>query len=148
MTPAQRVENAIANPGFEDGSAWPWSTNGAKAAASTVTAHSGTYSLAETGAGTVYQDIGNLQPGATYTVSAWVSATPGANITAQLMIYNPSDNTTAASPAVQCEARWQLPARSFTVGREGAIRINLARGAGDGTVYWDDIRLSAGRQLR
>ncbi len=36
-------------------------------------AHSGTYSLAENGVGTVYQDINGLQPGGIYTLSAWVS---------------------------------------------------------------------------
>jgi hypothetical protein len=84
------VENAVANPGFEDGDTAPWSTNGAKAAVSTVTAHSGKYSLAETGAGTVYQDINGLEPGATYTLSAWVSGSAGDRTSAQIIIYNPA----------------------------------------------------------
>ncbi len=144
MTPEQRVENAVANPGFEDGDTSPWSTNGAKAAVSTVTAHSGTYSLAESGAGTVYQDINGLEPGATYTLSAWVSTPTGAGTKAQIIVYNPSDNTSASSPAVSTNPSWQLLSRSFTVGREGAIRIHLARGPGDGTVYWDDVHIERG----
>jgi Carbohydrate binding domain len=142
MTPEQRVENSVANPGFEDGTTIPWSTNGAKAAASNVTAHSGSYSLAETGAGTLYEDINGLEPGARYTLSAWVAASPGAATTAQLIVYNPSDNLTASSPLVHPNPGWQLLSRSFTVGREGAIRIHLARGAGDGSVYWDDVHLA------
>ncbi len=143
MTAEERVENAVANPGFEDGTVAPWSTNGAKAAVSTATAHSGLYSLAETGAGAVFQDINGLQPGATYTLSGWVSASPGSAISAQLMIYNPTDNLTASSAAIGCTPAWQRLSRSFTVGREGAIRIYLTRSPGDGTVYWDDIHISA-----
>ena len=144
MTPEQRVKNSVANPGFEDGDAAPWSTNGVKASVSTAQAHSGSYSLAETGAGTVYEDINGLEPGATYTLFAWVSASPGAGATAQIIIYNPSDNVAASSPAVACNPSWRLLSRSFTVGREGAIRIHLARGPGDGTVYWDDVHLERG----
>ena len=143
MTAEQRVENSVANPGFEDGDTAPWSTNGAKAAGSTVTAHSGKYSLAETGAGTVYQDINGLEPGATYTLSAWVAGSAGPT-TAQIIIYNPSDNTSVSSPPVSTNPSWRLLSRSFTVGREGAIRIHLARGPGDGMVYWDDVHLERG----
>jgi hypothetical protein len=143
MTLAQRVENSVANPGFDDGETSPWSTNGAKAAVSTVTAHSGEFSLAETGAGTVYQDINGLEPGATYTLSAWVSGSPSATMV-QIIIYNPSDNISVSSPPVSSNPSWQLLSRSFTVGREGAIRIHLARGPGGGTVYWDDVHIERG----
>ena len=148
MTPEQRVEDAIANPDFEDGTASPWSTNGVKAAASSVQAHGGTYSLAESGgAGTVYQDINGLQPGATYTVSAWASALPGA-ATAQIIVYDPTDNVSVSSRAMACDPRWQRLSRSFIAGREGAVRIHLARGQGSTTVYWDDVHLSPGKELR
>jgi hypothetical protein len=144
MTAEQRAENGVANPGLEDGTTAPWSTNGARTAVSTVTAHSGTYSLAMTGAGTAYQDINGLEPGATYTVSAWVAGTAGTSTSAELMIYNMSDNVTLSSPVIQTSPAWRQLSSSSKVGREGAIRINLARGPGDGTVYWDDIHLSQG----
>jgi hypothetical protein len=144
MTPEQRVENAVANPGFEDGDTAPWSTNGVKASVSTVTAHGGKYSLAETGAGTVYQDINGLEPGATYTLSAWVSGSAGDRINVQIIVYNPSDNTSVSSPPFASNPGWQRLSRSFTVGREGAIRIHLARGPGDGAVYWDDVHIERG----
>ncbi len=145
MTPEQRVENSVANPGFEDGDLAPWSTNGVQATISTAHAHTGTRSLAETGgAGTIYQDINGLQPGGKYTLSAWVSATPGAGATAQVTIYNPSDNTAVSSPMIRCDPAWQYLSRSFIVGREGAVRIHLARGPGEGTVYWDDVHISSG----
>ena len=145
MTPEQRVENAVANPGFEDGDLAPWSTNGVQAAISTAHAHAGEHSLIETGgAGTVYQDINGLQPGRTYTLSAWVSAAPGAGTTAQLTIYNPTNNTAVSSPSVRCDPAWQYLSESFIVGREGAVRIHLVRGPGAGSVYWDDVHISSG----
>ncbi len=144
MTTEQRAENGVANPGLEDGTTAPWSTSGARTAVSTVTAHGGTYSLAMTGAGTAYQDINGLEPGATYTVSAWVAGTAGASTTAELIVYDMSDNVSPSSRIVQTSPVWQQLTRSFKVGREGAIRINLARGPSDGTVYWDDIHLSQG----
>jgi hypothetical protein len=146
MTSEERLQHAIANPGFEDGDIAPWSTNGAKAKISTAIAHSGTYSLAETGDGTVYQDVNGLAPGAAYTISAWVSASPGPEIPAQLTVYNPTDNSSASSPVVRSAPGWQMLSSSFTVGREGAIRILLARGPAAGTVYWDDVRISPGRE--
>ncbi len=146
MTAEQRAENGVANPGLEDGTTSPWSTNGARTAVSTVTAHGGSYSLAMTGAGTAYQDINGLEPGATYTVSAWVAGTAGTSTSAQLMILN--DNVTSSSPVIQTSPAWRQLASSFKVGREGAIRINLARGPSDGTVYWDDIHLSQGTSAK
>jgi hypothetical protein len=147
MTAEERVENSVANPGLEDGKVAPWSNNGVEATASAAHAHSGTYSLAETGAGTVYQDINGLQPGAAYTLSAWVSCSPGAPTSAQLTIYNPTDNSAVSSPPLTCDPTWQLLSTSFFVGGEGAVRIHLVRGPGTGIVYWDDIHIS-GKEAR
>lgn len=146
MTPEERVENSVANPGFEDGDLAPWSTNGVQASISSAHAHSGTHSLAETGGGTIYQDTNGLEPGRTYTLSAWVSAAPGTPATAQLTIFNPTDNTAVSSSAMHADPGWQMLSRSFVVGGEGAVRIHLARGQGEGTVYWDDVHISAGEQ--
>jgi hypothetical protein len=146
MTPDQRLEHAVANPGLEDGNVAPWSNNGVAASVTATHAHTGTYSLAESGAGTVYQDINGLQPGGTYTLSAWVSCSSPA--TTQLKIYNPTANTATSSPAIPCDAAWQVVSRSFTVGAEGAARIHLARGPGAGTVYWDDIHISSEKDAR
>jgi hypothetical protein len=143
MTSQQRVENAVANPGMENGKIAPWSNNGVEATASAAHAHTGTYSLAETGSGTVYQDINGLQPGSAYTLSAWVSCSPGTRTTTQLTIYNPTDNSAVSSPPTTCDAAWQQVSSDFFVGGEGAVRIHLVRGPGAGTVYWDDIHISA-----
>jgi endo-alpha-N-acetylgalactosaminidase len=146
MDAETRVENAVANPGFEDGSFSPWSTNGVEAVASKTQVHGGAYGLAETGAaGTVYQDINGLEPGRTYTLSAWASASPGSALTAQLIVFNPSDDTQTSSRLIHCSGDWQPLSRTFTVGREGAIRIHLARGPGSGTVSWDDVHISTAK---
>ncbi len=143
MTPEARLESAIANPGFEDGDISPWSPVWeVNASASAARAHSGTHSLAESGLGSVYQDVTSLEPGATYTVSAWVSASPDASAPAQLTIYDPTDNVASSSPFVTVGQGWQNISQSFTAGREGTVRLHLLRGPGSGTIYWDDIHIS------
>jgi len=126
---------------LEDGDLAPWSTNAVQASLSSVRAHGGSYSLAESGGGTMYQDINGLEPGRTYTLSAWVSAAPTATV--QLVVYNPSDNTSVVSPVMRADPAWQLVSRTFTVGREGAVRIHLSRSPGVNVVYWDDVHISA-----
>ncbi len=149
MTPDERVENSVANPGFEDGQLAPWSTNGVTGNVTTAHAHTGEHSLIETGGlGTMYQDINGLTPGSSYTLSAWVSCSPGTATTTHISIYNPSDDSATSSPARPCDPGWQQLSRSFTVGREGAVRIHLARGPGDGSVYWDDIHISSTKEPR
>ena len=145
MTPEQRVENAVANAGFEDGDLAPWSTNGTQGEISSAHAHSGSRSLVESGPGTMYEDVNGLEPGQTYTLTAWVSAAPGSAATAQLTVYNPSDNTSVSSSPVHPDPGWQMLSRSFVVGREGAVRIYVARGPGAGTIYWDDVHISSGK---
>jgi Family of unknown function (DUF6311)/Carbohydrate binding domain len=144
MTNDQRMEHAIANPGFEDGDSVPWSPVWEiKANVTREAAHSGSYSLAESdGAGTMYQDVNGLQPGGTYRISAWVSGSPGATATAQLVVYDPSDNTAVSSPVVNCRPDWQSVSVSAIAGREGSIRVHLGRIPGSGTIYWDDLRIT------
>jgi hypothetical protein len=143
MTPEARLDSAIANPGFEDGDLAPWSPVwevGARV--SSARAHTGSRSLAESGVGSVYQDVTGLEPGATYNVSAWVSGSPDATAQAQLTIYDPSDNGSTSSPFVSVGPDWRNLSRSFTAGRDGTIRLHLLRGPGSGTIYWDDVRIS------
>jgi len=142
MTPEERLEKAIANPGFEGGTVSPWSPVWeVNASVSSARAHGGEYSLAETGTGSVYQDISSLQPGATYTVSAWVSATPGVTAPAQLTIYDPTDNVATSSASLTPGESWRQVSHSFTAGGEGTVRLHLLRGPGWGTIYWDDIHI-------
>jgi len=143
MTPDARLENAIANPGFEDGVVSPWSPVWEVNASVTATrAHSGIHSLAETGAGSVYQDLTSLEPGATYTVSAWVSGSPGATTPVQLAIYDPTNNVTSSSPFFTPGPEWQNVSQPFTAGKDGTVRLHLLRGPGSGDIYWDDVRIT------
>ena len=148
MTPEERIDHAVANAGFEDGGIAPWSPNGVQAMATAAHTHSGSYSLAASGSGTIYQDINGLQPGHTYTLSAWVSASPGGHSGAQLTVFNPTDNTATSSPLIAPDPGWQQLTRSFTVGGEGAVRIHLVRSAGDSTIYWDDVHISDNKDLQ
>ena len=142
MTPQERLENAIANPGFEDGVVAPWSPVWeVNAGASAVRAYSGAHSLAENGLGSVYQDITSLEPGATYTIEAWVSASPNATAPAQITVYDPTGNVASSSPFLTPGEDWQKLSQSFTAGAEGSARLHLLRGPGSGTIYWDDIRI-------
>jgi Family of unknown function (DUF6311)/Carbohydrate binding domain len=143
MTPEDRLENAIANPGFEDGEVSPWSPVWeVNASASAARAYSGTYSLAEAGVGSVYQDITSLEPGATYTVYGWVSASPHATAAAQITVYDPTSNVASSSPFLTPGQDWEKLSQSFTAGAEGTARLHLLRGPGSGTIYWDDIRIA------
>jgi Family of unknown function (DUF6311)/Carbohydrate binding domain len=141
MTPQDRLENAIANPGFEDGVA-PWSPVWeVNARANTSRAHSGEHSLAESGVGSVYQDITSLEPGATYTVYAWVSGSPDATAPAQITIYDPTSNVASSSPFLTPGTDWEKLSQTFTAEAEGTVRLHLLRGPGSGTVYWDDVQI-------
>ncbi len=143
MTPEARLENAIANPGFEDGDASPWSSLWeVNASVNASRAHSGTHSLVETGVGSVYQDVTALEPGATYTVSSWVSGSAGATATAQVTVYDLSDDVVTSSPFLGAGPDWKQLSHSFKAGREGAVRLHLTRGPGSGAIYWDDIHIS------
>jgi len=143
MTAEDRLENAVANPGFEDGVVAPWSPVWeVNARADTSRAYSGTHSLAENGIGSVYQDITSLEPGATYTVYAWVSASPDAIASAQITVYDPTSNVVGSSPFLTPGQDWQKLSQSFTAGAEGTVRLHLLRGPGRGTIYWDDLRIA------
>ena len=142
MTPEARLESAIANPGFEDGEVAPWSPVWeVNASVRSTRAHSGTHSLAEAGTGSVYQDLTSLEPGATYTVYAWVSGSPDATAPVQIAVYDPTSNVASSSPFLTPGTDWEKVSHSFTAGAEGTVRLHLLRGPGSGTVYWDDVQI-------
>ena len=88
------AENAVANPGLEDGNdravvdQWHEDCDQYRARAQWR------LQPGENGAGTAYQDVNGLEPGETYTVSAWVSGTPGSPTTAQLRSTTPATTVT------------------------------------------------------
>src|SRR5271166_5756309 len=142
MTAEARLESAIANPGFEDGNVSPWSPVWeVSASVRSTRAHSGTHSLAEVGTGSVYQDLTSLEPGATYTVYAWVSGSPDVTAPVQIAVYDPTSNVASSSPFLTPGTDWEKVSQSFTAGAEGTVRLHLLRGPGSGTVYWDDVQI-------
>jgi hypothetical protein len=143
MSPARRLQNAIANSGFEDGDIRPWAPYlDVKANVTRNLSHTGRFSLAESsGKGSFYEDVYGLQPGATYTISGWVSGSAGTTATAQLAIYDPGTNLAAFSLPVHVSPTWQLVTQSLTIGHLQTIRLHLFRNEGNGTVYWDDVQL-------
>ena len=133
------LDSAIANRGFEQGDLFPWRTyKSVEARISRDRAHTGTFSVAENGAGAIYTDLGGLQPGVTYTVAAWFSGSPRATARPQIALVSKSSiaNFSAAPSAT---ANWQLLSYSAEIGTSGVHRIHLMRTEGQGTVYWDDV---------
>jgi hypothetical protein len=145
MSPAARLQNPLANSGFEDGNLAPWASYlGIRASVSRESCHAGLYCLAEmTGKGSMYQDVIGLQPGATYTATAWVSGSDEGTATAQIAIYDPGTNVAAFSIPIQVHPGWQLMTQSLTIGRLPTLRVHLFRNEGSGTVYWDDVHIYA-----
>jgi hypothetical protein len=141
-TPAEQLEHAIDDAGFEDTDLLAWPSYGdPQAVVSNVRAHGGLRSLAETGAGSVYQDVMGLKAGHTYRVAGWVSGTSDATATARIATYDPGANIATFSNDVHPEPSWQLVTHSITVSARGTIRIHLSRNEGSGTVFWDDVRI-------
>jgi hypothetical protein len=145
MSPAARLQNAVANSGFEDGNLAPWASYLAiSATVGRNACHAGRYCLAETaGKGSMYQDVIGLRPGATYTAAAWVSGSDEGTATAQIAIYDPGTNAAAFSIPIRVHPGWQLMTQSLTIGRLPTLRVHLFRNEGSGTVYWDDVHIYA-----
>ena len=139
----QLVEGAVANPGFENSGVAPWRPfQGVVATVTSEQSRTGTHSLAETaGVGSLYQDITGLEPGATYTISAWVSGSPGATASPQIAAFSFGAAAPTFSPQPRVGPGWQLLIQPVKVGQAGVIRVHLLRGQGSGTIYWDDIQV-------
>ena len=143
-TAAERLQDAIRDPGFEDNdlTAWPPFEN-AKSSVSTSQVHSGLHSLAQSeGEGSVDQDISRLEPGRVYLVSAWVSASPGATVTSQIALWSASSNLATFSQELRATPQWQLLTHQMAAGTDGILRLHLFRKSGSGTLYWDDVTVT------
>lgn len=139
---AVSVLNGFSNADFEKGHLEPWKPyQGVHASITSENHHGGFYSLAESdGSGSVYQDITGLQPGKTYRITAWVSASPGATAPAQIAVWDPTANVARFSDAVMPNPTWQ-PIEMAMSNTAGTLRIHLFRQQGTGTVYWDDVQV-------
>lgn len=140
---AEREQDAIRDPGFEDNDLSVWVPfQNIKYSLSTEHIRSGLHSLAETeGEGSLTQDIAGLEPGKVYVVSAWISASPGATARAQIALWSPSANVASFSPEAQPTPNWQLLTHSMVAGSDGILRLHLFRKSGSGAIYWDDVAI-------
>ena len=142
--PAHDID--VANGNFEDGALSPWATYlSIKGKIATEQVHSGKFSLAESaGKGTVYQDVKDLVSGVRYTISAWVSGSPDATATAQIVFSDPGNGVVTACNTVNPKANWQLLKCEVKVSAhaQGVGRIHLSRSDGNGTIFWDDVQIA------
>ena len=135
---------AVRNAQFESGALAPWTPYGTlESSISSERFHNGKFGLAEAqGTGSVYQDITGLQPGAEYTISAWISANPGTTATAQIAAYETDAKGATASAAVRPTPEWQMITYRVKLVSHSWLRIHLCRNAGNGTVFWDDVQVA------
>jgi hypothetical protein len=143
-TTSERLHDSLVDPGFEDSNLDDWpSFLAVRVAVATDRARTGLHSLAQTdGDGSVYQDIKGLEPGKSYLVSAWVSASPGATSTAQIALWDPGTNVLTESPPFHPGTEWQLLTHSMAASSSGTLRLHLFRRGGTGSIYWDDVSVS------
>ena len=139
-----RVEPAPPNGDFEAGSLSGWTVWSPDPGFSPTTSqqgpHGGRFSLAEATPGIVYQGIGGLTPGRSYLVSAWVTASAGANAPAKLFVHN-TEGPNASRTIVTPTSKWQRLSLLYTADATGNLGIHLQRQSGLGTLYWDDVRV-------
>ena len=140
-------EISAPNAGFENGGLEPWAPwQSVHLALDSRHTHSGKFSLAESAAsGSVYRDLKGLEPGVPYSVSAWVSGSPDATATAQITVFDPGISVQTLSSAISPNSNWQLLEVGFKVSAkspEGLVRFHLFRNEGNGTIFWDDFRVT------
>jgi hypothetical protein len=140
---AEPVPGQVTDSGFESGDLGYWTPFlSAHATIAMPEAHSGTRSMAELdGEGSFYQDVPGLQPGHRYRVTAWVSASAGADAGAYIAVYDLGANVATFSATVHPDQKWQMLSHAVTVSDKGVVRIHLFRTKGTGTIYWDDVRI-------
>lgn len=123
------AQNLAVNPGFESGTTG-WSGFGATLTAPTTLPHSGTHSGYVTGRatgtwnGVAQSFLGVMQPGVTYSISAWVRLAGGSNQPVMLTIQQIDGNgTTYSQPAsgTATSTGWTQLNGSFTLNVSGTL---------------------------
>jgi YD repeat-containing protein len=118
----------VVDPGFENGTTgWVAGFWGCNSSITTLQAHSGGNSLAQTGSvtGGSYQDLGGLISGGTYTVSVWVRADSGSTAQMMLWLHDTMNNDTVQSSLFTPGTAWQRVSLTFTADSTNAVRIHL-----------------------
>src|SRR5262249_13664890 len=138
---------AVASSSFEGGAADGWWLGywGATSSVEGIQAHSGGYSLAQTGSvsGGTFQDVCGLVPGSSYQISVWVMSATGTTAQAYLWLHDTTganaQNTTPATPG----QNWQQLLLTYIANSTGCVRMHLHYAAGAGTIYYDDVQILA-----
>jgi hypothetical protein len=133
----------VTNGGFEGGKLANWSSfQSVKVRVDGTHSHQGRFSLAELdGVGSAYQDVDGLTSGGHYTISAWVSGSPGTTATAQIALLDAANNVATFSDHMTPQPKWQLVTHKIVLGQGRSLRLHLVRNKGAGTVYSDDLRI-------
>jgi len=146
--------NVAQNPGFESGTITPWYGFGATLTASTTMPHSGSYSGYLTGRtatwnGVAQSFLGVMQPGTTYTISAWVRLASGGSQPVMLTIQQIDGNGTTypnVASGTATSTGWTQLTGSFTLTVSGTLTgllLYLEGPAAGVSYYADDFDVEA-----
>ncbi len=135
----------VLSSGFEGGSSQGWvlGYSGANSVVTNAQAHSGSYSLAQSGAtaGGSFQDVSGLAPGASYQVSVWVRADAGTTAQMYLWLHDTTGANAESTAAITPGQSWQQVTLTYVANSTGKVRIHLGYVAGAGTIYYDDVQV-------
>ena len=136
------TEKSVVNGGFERNEPGPWETAGdADIALSDKVASSGAQSLALSNSeGAVTQQLSGLRPGGLYQVTAWARSAPDAK--GQALLKAGAEEARDGPRKVSASA-FQPFSADFKADAEGGARIQLGYTGGKGTLYWDDVTVTA-----
>ena len=135
------TEKSVANGGFESNEPAPWETDGDADIALSDMASSGTQSLALSNSeGAVTQQLSGLRPGGLYQVTAWARSASDAKGQALLKA---GDKKARDGPRMVSDSAFQPFSADFKADAEGGARIQLRYTGGQGTLYWDDVTVTA-----
>jgi hypothetical protein len=127
----RRSTPVVKNSTFETGGALPWSLYSVStdAAANVVRdPHMGQFGLAQSGLGTVFQDIQNLVPGRTYSIAVWNKSPPldaYRSRACKLAVHNTKDGNIVEAAAIANSPGWRRSRLLYTADHTGQVRIHL-----------------------
>ncbi|HUO11019.1 MAG TPA: carbohydrate binding domain-containing protein [Phycisphaerae bacterium] len=129
-----------ANFNFESGSLTGWTTGGTAIVVSGGEQHADSYAAQTAASSYIYEDIHNLTPGETYTLTAYVKAGGGGS--AQLQAQNYAGVGTVKYSSVITSGTWTQVSVTFTVGpSNNYATVVLVNTTSTGYAYFDDVNL-------
>ncbi len=92
--------------------------------------------------GIVYQDVGSLESGKTYTISAFVAGN-GSGASAHLSVHDTQGQGYSQSSDLVPGGYWQRISTTFKATQTGLVRIHLVRNDGAaGPIYFDGVSIT------